>query len=65
MYEPRKALATKNAPRRLSLSFYAVVWLMMDRLQPDGWVWGVVGVLCAILFLVSLIDFITAKEIEL
>lgn len=65
MSQPRKALSNKNSPRRLHLSFYAVVWLLMDRLQPDAWVWWVVGVLCAALFYAHLYDFFTAEEIEL
>lgn len=65
MFKPRKALSAKNAPRRFGLSFYAVVWLLMDRIQPEGWVWGVVGVVCATLFLCSLIDFFIAQDVEL
>jgi len=65
MYKTRKALSGKNAPRSIRLSFYAVVWLLMDRLQPAGWVWGAVGLTCAILFVVSVIDFFAAEEVEL
>jgi hypothetical protein len=61
----RKALASKHAPRRLGLSLYAVVWLLLDRWQPPGWVWGVVGTVCAVVFIASLIDFFTAEDVEL
>lgn len=61
----RRALAMKNTPRRLSLWWYALVWLLMDRWQPDGWVWGVVGTFCASVFIASVIDFFTAEDVEL
>lgn len=61
----RKALSGKNHPRRLGLSFYAVMWLLMDRWQPAAWVWGVVGTICALLFIFTLFDFFTAEDVEL
>lgn len=61
----RKALANKNTPRRLQLPFFAIVWLLMDRLQPPGWVWGAVGLLCALLFIAWVWDFFTAEDVEI
>lgn len=45
--------------------FYAVVWLLMDRIAPPMWVWGVVGTLCALIFIISVIDFFSAQDVEL
>jgi hypothetical protein len=61
----RKALSMKNKPRSLSLSWYAVVWLLMDRAQPAEWVWGVIGTFCALIFVATLVDFIRAEDVEL
>ena len=61
----RKALSTENRPRSLSLTFHAIVWLMLDRFDAPSWVWGMVGTLAALMFLFSLLDFFTAKDVEL
>lgn len=61
----RRALAGKNRPRGLHLSFYAIVWLLVDRYQIDG-VWaGVILCLCLIMFATNLYDFFTADEVNL
>ncbi len=65
MKTPRKALAARNRPRSLSLSFYAVVWLLMDRFDPPGWLWGVIGCLCALLLAASVYDMLEAEDVEL
>lgn len=62
----RRALSNKNNPRRLHRAWlYAVIWLLLDRLQPPGWVWGVAGTLCVILAAIDLYDFFTAEDVEL
>lgn len=61
----RKALSPKNHPRRIPLTLFAVVWLLMDRFQPSGWVWGVVGTICAVLMILSVVDCFTAQDVEL
>lgn len=61
----RKALSLKNHHARLNLTWYAVVWLLMDRLQPASWVWGAVATVCAFLFLVTLIDIWNCETVEL
>jgi hypothetical protein len=61
----RRALAGKNRPRSIGLTFYAVVWLLLDRFDPPGWVWGVVATLCAIILALSLWDIFSAEDVEL
>jgi hypothetical protein len=61
----RKALSSKNVPRRLHLMMYAVIWLLMDRFNPPGWAWGVVGTICAVMLMASLVDFFGAEDVEL
>jgi hypothetical protein len=55
-------LSIKSSPPTLGAMFYAVAWLLLDRLQPDGWVWGVVGALCALHFVGSIIAITTSRK---
>ena len=63
--QPRKALASKNGHRRIPLVTLAVIWLLMDRFNPVGWVVGVVWTLVALVYLLAIFDFFTAEDIEL
>ena len=47
----RKVIAQKNFSMRSPLMPTVVVWLLLDRFQAPGWVWGVVGTLVAILWI--------------
>ena len=61
----RRALATKNLPRSINLAWYATVWLLMDRINPAAWIWGVVGTLVAIVAIVNLVDVFSAEDVEI
>lgn len=47
--KPRRVFAVANMPARPPLGATLVLWLLLDRLQPPGWVWGATS--CAVLFL--------------
>jgi hypothetical protein len=55
-------LSVKSSPATLGLQFYAVVWLLLDRFQPDGWVWGMVGAFCALMLIGAVINFKTSRK---
>jgi hypothetical protein len=61
----RKALSNKNQPKRVSLAGALLVWLLLDRFQPPGWVWGVVLTFVGIVLLAQICDACTAKSIEI
>jgi hypothetical protein len=61
----RKALSYKNVPRSLNLQIFATAWLLLDRLNPPLWAWGMVGTLCGLIFIVKIIDFLEAEDFEL
>lgn len=61
--DPIYVIKPKHLPPRLNLTFYGVVWLLLDRFQPPEWVWGVAGCLCAFLFITSLIAIFSVKNL--
>lgn len=61
----RRALSGKNLPRGLHLQLFAVIWLLLDRLQAAQWVWGVVGTICFFLFIFLVYDFFSANDVRL
>lgn len=56
---PRK-FHPNNLPARLPIWPAAIIWLVLDRTQPPGWVWGAVGVFVVLWFIGAVIAF--AKE---
>jgi hypothetical protein len=42
----RRVIKYRNLPTKLPIGSTAVVWLLLDRFQAPGWVWGAVGVIC-------------------
>lgn len=61
----RRALSLKNTPRRLSLLTPAFWWLFADRFDPSPMAWGFIYAFIVILVLVQVIDFVTAKDVEI
>ena len=60
----RKVLAWKNLPTRCPLMGTLVLWLLLDRLDAVGWVWGAVGVVMLIGWLGWIIDTFKDEQIE-
>jgi hypothetical protein len=61
----RKVIAHKNTAPSLRMVFFAVVWLLMDRLQPPSWAWGVVGTICVLLAIATLVDIFCCEQVDL
>lgn len=51
-----KVISRKNVPSYPPLLFTIVMWLLLDRVQAAGWVWGVVGTLVAIIWIGFIIN---------
>ena len=63
--QKRKALSGKNTPRSLRLGTFAVILLVADRFNPTPFAWGIIIATVSILFLLVLLDFFNADDVEL
>lgn len=61
----RTVVSWKNLPTRMPLIFTAVCWLLLDRFDSPGWVWGVVGTLVVALWFVWIADVLQRDDAEL
>jgi hypothetical protein len=48
-----KRISMANEAPRLPLTFTVAWWLLLDRLQPPGWVWGASGVVIVLLWVMG------------
>lgn len=60
-----KVIANKNLPARAPLWASMVAWLMLDRFDAPGWVFGVVGCLFVLLWLAYICTWFTHESTEL
>jgi hypothetical protein len=60
-----KVIHPKNLPSKLPLLLTAVAWLMLDRLQPAGWVHGVVYTIIAILWIISIVGMVREQQLDI
>ena len=60
-----KVIAGKNLPIRLPITLSILLWLLLDRLGAPSWVWGVVGTLLAIVWIVAIYAVFTQESVEL
>lgn len=51
MKRPRYVLPVSVLPTRLPIGLTAIVYLILDRFDAPGWVWGVVGTVMALLWI--------------
>jgi hypothetical protein len=63
--EKREVFAVRNLPGRMPLGITLLLWLLLDRLQPKGWVWGAVSVLVVMLWGMWIWDVTTRDEVPL
>lgn len=60
-----KVFDRKQLPAHLPLLSTMVAYLMLDKFNAVGWVWGCVGTVYAILWLGSIISLLTEEPIDL
>lgn len=60
-----KVINRKNLPVRSPLMFSIVMWLLLDRLSAAGWVYGVAGTLCAILWVIFFVVLFKEDQVDL
>lgn len=49
--KPRRVIDASCLPLRMPLLPSIVLWLLLDRLQAPGFVWGIVGTIMALLWI--------------
>lgn len=60
-----KVIPNKIMPTRLPIWPTCVVYLLMDKFNAVGWVWGAVGVLWLIVWIVAIARLLNEQEIDL
>jgi hypothetical protein len=63
--EKRKVIITKNLPGRYPLQLTVIVYLVLDKFNADGWVWGVCGAFMFILWLAAIFDNATSEKVDI
>jgi hypothetical protein len=63
--KPVLKIDTKHMTFGIPLQLTAIVYLLLDKFQAAGWVWGVVGTLLALIWLVGIISILTAKYVDI
>lgn len=61
----KRVISRKNLPKRIPLYQAMVAYLMLDKFNASGWVWGVVGTIFFLVTIVSFHDIMTEDEVEL
>lgn len=61
----RKVVSWKSMPSRLPINMSVVVWLVLDRLKPPGWVWGACGAVLLIVWVASIISMCREEGTEI
>lgn len=64
MSTSKKVISYKNLPARFPVLLSLVAWLMLDRLDPAGWVQGVVWTVIGILWIASFIGAYTQDLVD-
>ena len=60
-----KVVANKNLPVPMPLQFSLICYLLLDKFQAAGWVWGAVGVILALLWIVYFIAIFSTEQVDL
>lgn len=53
-----------SLPQSSPVMFTAVMWLLLDRLDAPGWVWGSVGLLVVLVWIVAITRFVSDTEAD-
>lgn len=61
----QKVIKRKNIESGLNLSLYVIIYLLLDRFNASPLVWGIVGTLCAIVFISTIISIFSQKKVDI
>lgn len=60
----RPVFAHRNLPTRLPVSWTAIAYLLLDRVDAPGWAWGVTGTLIISLWILAIVAIGTEGQID-
>ena len=60
-----KVISPKNLPTKIPVSFTAILFLIMDKYNAAGWVWGLVGGVMALLWIGCIITISKEERMEI
>lgn len=55
----------KNLPVKLPLNSTAIAYLLLDKFNSPGIVWGIAGTFCVLLWIIYIAIIVKEKEIDL
>lgn len=61
----KKVVSRSELPTRLPVLLSLVVWLLLDRFDPEGWIHGAAWCFVAVLWIGCIVEFIKEKEIKI
>jgi hypothetical protein len=60
-----KVIDTSNFPSRLPIFQTLTTWLALDRFNAPQWLWGAMGLLFTIIWIVSIIGMVVQEKVDL
>ena len=60
-----KVISPKNEATKLPLWSTLIVWLVLDKTQPPQWVWGGVGTIFALIWIVCIVAIIKQEHVDI
>lgn len=61
----KKTYYIKNSRPRLPVWSTIVIYLLMDKLNANDMAWGIVGTVCAIVWIICIIAVVNSKGIDI
>lgn len=60
----KRVISRKNLPTRVPVYQAMLAYLMLDKFNSPGWVWGVVGTIFVCAIISTTIDIFKEKEVD-
>lgn len=60
----KRVISRKNLPSRVPVFQMMTVYLMLDKFDAPGWLWGVIGTFMVVALIGSLIEMHKENEVE-
>lgn len=61
----RKVVSPKALPTNLPVSLTVSVFLLLDRLNVEGWVWGAVSAFFTLIWVASIAQLVTHEQVDI
>lgn len=60
-----KVVSRKNLPAKLPIYSTAVAYLLLDKFHAADWVWGVIGTLYTLIWIICIVAIVKQEQVEL